>query len=72
MDSLQVNGREYTVYGESKYYVVLSTPPIQGEAALADLDALLELGYEMCGIIHRVVPQPALVIFRKTKVELPS
>jgi hypothetical protein len=67
-----VNGREYTVDREGKYYVVLTTPPIAGEAALADLDTLLELGYELSGVIHRVVPRPALLIFRKTKVEPPS
>jgi len=67
MDNLFVNGREYTVDREGKYYVVLSTPPIAGEAALADLDALLELGYELSAVIHRVYPAPAILIFRKTK-----
>jgi len=72
MDNLFVNGRKYVVEYESKYYVAMTSPVVAAPQAMADLDSLLERGYVLHTTIHRSYGIPACLVFRKTKVALPS
>jgi hypothetical protein len=71
MDHLLVDGEKYEVLGRSKQHLAVRSNMVLMSRALSDLDTLLGMGYELCGVVsYPLSNTPATLIFRK--VELPS